>query len=267
MQCGFDREEVSRDMLPLPSSFAATPFEIRPCTQASKSDPQPSEITFGGRKRRPVKRKDENVAVTSQPTAAQAAALKQLELHIIDFLKGPPAPEKDSNEMMHRTKLDYQQQEVKFPEPVTWKQLEPALPPAESAGRVGAADLAEGLAKQWLTDFHRCLLDETECQLHLLTVRYGSSPKTNAVDGCAKRGLFTFLRPTQVFHAGGAPVLNGLFGVKKRGKVVGATGAPVLRININALPSSAYQMVLTGDIRALPSHGQWSGIQVDDQNG
>ena len=67
-----------------------------------------------------MKRKDENVAVSSQPTAAQGAALKQLELYIIDFFKGPPIPEKDWNEMMRRTKLDYQQQEVKFPEPVTW---------------------------------------------------------------------------------------------------------------------------------------------------
>ena len=111
---------------------------------------------------RQMKRKDENVAVSRKPTAHHAAALKQLDLYIIDFLKGPPIPGKDWNEMMRRTQLDYQQQEVKIPEPVTWEQLEPARPPAESAGRVRAADRAEGIAKQWLADHHRCLLDETE---------------------------------------------------------------------------------------------------------
>ena len=33
--------------------------------------------------------------------------------------------------MLRRTNLDQQQQEVKFPEPVTEEQLEPALPPEE----------------------------------------------------------------------------------------------------------------------------------------
>ena len=68
--------------------------------------------------------------MSSQPTAAQAAALKQLEVYIIDFLKGPSVPETDWTEMLRRTKLDYQQQEVNVHEPVAWEQLEPALPPA-----------------------------------------------------------------------------------------------------------------------------------------
>ena len=33
---------------------------------------------------------------------------------------------------------------------------------------------------------------------------------------------------------------------------------------INALPSNAFQMFLAGGIRALPFHGQRSGIQLDD---
>ena len=41
--CGFDREEVSRDLPPLPISVAATPFEIRLCTQASESVPSPAK--------------------------------------------------------------------------------------------------------------------------------------------------------------------------------------------------------------------------------
>ena len=51
---------------------------------------------------------------------------------------------------------------------------------------------------------------------------------------------------------------------KKYGKVVDATGASVLRMIINAIPSNAYQMLVAGDITAFPYHGQWSGIQLLD---
>ena len=44
----------------------------------------------------------------------------------------------------------------KFSESVAWEQLQPA--PGETARGVRAADLAEGVSKQWLTHPGRCLL-------------------------------------------------------------------------------------------------------------
>ena len=59
------------------------------------------------------------VAVSSQPTAARTVGALHRR-----FPQRTASAWKDWNELMRRTKLDCQQQEVKF--------LEPALPPAES---------------------------------------------------------------------------------------------------------------------------------------
>ena len=47
-------------------------------------------------------------------------------------------------------------------------------------------------------------------------------------------------------------MLNGTSGVPKKGKLVEGTNCPILRL-----------MIIEADIRALPYHGQWSGIEVD----
>ena len=60
------------------------------------------------------------------------------------------------------SRSSYQRQELKLSEPVAWEQLEPPLPPVESATRVRAADLADGVSKQWLTNPRRCLLAKTK---------------------------------------------------------------------------------------------------------
>ena len=80
--------------------------------------------------------------------------------------------------------------------------------------------------------------------------------------GCARRGLFTFLRPRDVFSSVGTPVLNGMFGMPKKGKLVEGTNLPIVRLILNAIPSNPLQRIIEADIRALPYHGQWSGSEV-----
>ena len=46
---------------------------------------------------------------------------------------------------LSRARLDWNGQKVKLPEPVTWEQLEPALPSAESAARTRAVDMGQGV--------------------------------------------------------------------------------------------------------------------------
>ena len=96
-----------------------------------------------------------------------------------------------------------------FQEPVTWEKLDPALPPAKSAGRVR-------VAKQWLTDSPTAS-DWPAAPLRSKVWVQSQCEWERVVEGCAERGFFTLLRPDEVFHAGGAPVLNGLFlALKKR---------------------------------------------------
>ena len=41
------------------------------------------------------------------------------------------------------------------------------------------------------------------------------------------------------------------------------TNVPILRLILNAIPSNAFQRIVEADIRAVPYHGQWSGLEVD----
>ena len=58
-------------------------------------------------------------------------------------------------------------------------------------------------------------------------------------------------------------MLNGMFGVAKKGELVEGTSLPILGLVLNAILSGAFQRVVEVDIGALPYHGQWSGIEVD----
>ena len=73
---------------------------------------------------------------------------------------------------------------------------------------------------------------------------------------CEKKGLF---------HVGGAPLLTGLFGVAKKGKLEADTQLPVLSMIVNAIPANSIQSMIEGDIRALPFFGQWAGIELDEE--
>ena len=50
----------------------------------------------------------------------------------------------------------------------------------------------------------------------------------------------------------------------KEGQVGGGSNLPILRLILNLIPSNAFQPIIAADIRALPYHGQWSGIETDD---
>ena len=57
-----------------------------------------------------------------------------------------------------------------------------------------------------------------------------------------------------------------MFGVPKNGKLVEGTNLPILRRILIAIPSRAFQRIIEADIRALPHHGQSSGIEVDQDD-
>ena len=83
--------------------------------------------------------------------------------------------------------------------------------------------------------------------------------------GAADRGIFNFLKKENIFHCRGTPLLNGLFGVEKKNKIL-ENGEPVLRMIINAIPANALQETIEADIRTLPYFVQWSAISVDEED-
>ena len=66
---------------------------------------------------------------TNDMNAAQAQAVAQLRKYIQGFLSGRRVPQLDWAGELASTRIDYNGEEVKTAQLVTWRQLEPALPP------------------------------------------------------------------------------------------------------------------------------------------
>ena len=133
-------------------------------------------------------------------------------------------------------KVDYNGEEIKLPEAITWAQIAPALPPANLTARERAIDLAEGPTRELLRDPTKVLLPSAEWPQLAPQANVWVASGNDWADickGCARRGLFTFLRPRDVFSSVVTPVLNGMFGVPKKGKLVEGTNLPILRLILN----------------------------------
>ena len=133
-----------------------------------------------------------------------------------------------------------------------------------------AIDLAEGPLRELLRDPMKVLLPSPEWpqpvpQANVLVA--SCDDWEDICKGCAQRGLFTFLRPQDVFSCDGEARLNGMFGVPKHVKLVEGTNLSILRLILNAIPSDAFHFFFEADIGALPYHCQWSGIEVDGDDG
>ena len=97
---------------------------------------------------------------TNDMNAAQAQAVAQLRKYIQGFLSSTRVPQLDWAGELASTRIDYNGEEVKTAQLVTWRQLEPALPPPGNAGCVRAADLLEGWARACMEDPTKTLLPE-----------------------------------------------------------------------------------------------------------
>ena len=196
--------------------------------------------------------------------AAQTQALARIR----GLLSGPTVPQLDWAGELASTRVDYNGEEFKTAQLVTWKQLEPALPPLGKAGCVRAADLLKGWVRACMEDPTKILLPEDKWpdEFPQPQVWVESQKDWHEIcAGAAERGLFTFPKEQDVFHFQGKLLLNGLFGVEKKKKSLDS-GEPVLRMIINAIPANALQETIEADIRTLPYFGQWSAVSVDKEN-
>ena len=73
-------------------------------------------------------------------------------------------------------------------------------------------------------------------------------------------GMISVLPYSSFLFHGGRPLLNGAFGVSKRGKFL-QSGEDVLRLVVNCIPSNAIQFPFSGDISTLPFPHQWKGFE------
>ncbi|CAL1153513.1 unnamed protein product, partial [Cladocopium goreaui] len=73
--------------------------------------------------------------------------------------------------------------------------------------------------------------------------------------GLVSAGVCTWIEESEVFHVGGVPLLNGMFGVTKDEWT--AEGDEIFRLIMNLVPLNALCLPMSGDVDTLPS---WGGM-------
>ena len=146
-------------------------------------------------------------------------------------------------------------------QPLTWAQMEPALPPKEHCAAIPLESLCDGPVLEYLLHPERSLVDLSgvaACpkpgKLH---VRPGELNRI--AKGLLERRLVRPVLAHELIMVAGRPLLNGFFGVGK-GKFLGPeagvdSGLEVLRFIMNLSCTNSLCRPFKGDIGALPFYG------------
>ncbi len=196
-------------------------------------------------------------------SVAQTAAVDYLGTQVEHFLETDPVmPDTDWCAYLRLRRTTYSGEMMLKGLQLTWRQMEPALPPAELSGSVDATALAAPALRPFLERPELSIKPRDEWPARLRQVRVRADPAEwqRILVGLFQRRLIRFLREDQLVYWRGAPLLNGAFGVPK-----GDTSAPdfnvadvALRFIVNLQPSNDLQNVIMGDIRGLPLFTQWT---------
>ena len=154
---------------------------------------------------------------------------------------------------------------MEIAQPMTYVEIEPGLPPLGYGGVVPLVDLLAGEVRAELEHPELLLLDQDTPAPGPLRAKVHAAPSEWAliVRECIRRGVMREIPYDDIYRHQGEPVLNGAFGVLKKGKV-NAEGGRVLRLIMNLIPSNSLQRMIGGDVEELAGPMAWLPIHLDD---
>ena len=197
------------------------------------------------------------------PNAAQMSALSNIDKWVQHFCHSPVAQVKlpSFSELAAQRGVDYSGEEISHALPLKLGELRPGLPVEGVAGSLCAAGVSAPEVRSWVCDPGLTLKAEKDWpkQVPKATIK---ATREDWYDICCELVKLNILEPIpydEIFRAHGEVVLNGAFGVLKKG-----TPAPgesrVTRLIMNLIPSNSYQRLMAGDLGTLSSSTNWCNI-------
>ena len=145
--------------------------------------------------------------------------------------------------------VDYRGDEVQVAQSFAWKNIEPTIPP--QVGTIPLSAVCGEGALAYVENFEEFLIPEADqVLLKPPRVQVQDSDWEAVVQGLVSRKLCCIMPVKDLYHVGGRPVLNGLFGVSKHEFT---DGVEHLRLIMNLCPINALCRPLHSDIGTLPS--------------
>lgn len=191
----------------------------------------------------------------STPNVCQKKCLDEMAVQIRRFceLEGQ-VDELDWADFFRVKTVDYCGDEVKVGRWFTWSNISPALP--AEVGRVPLEDVCSLGSKHYVLHFDEYLKAPSDWPtVHAPRVMVDDSSWGAVCTGLVSAGVCTWIEESEVFHVGGVPLLNGMFGVTKDEWT--AEGDEIFRLIMNLVPVNALGLPMSGDVDTLPS---WGGM-------
>lgn len=214
------------------------------------------------------------------PTPTQVAALQIIDRWVEAFCVEPQKHISipTFRDLVKSRSVDYSGDEVGHALPLRLEELEPGLPVKGTAGALSAVAAATGAVRDWVRDPYLTLKPQDQWPLKVPQARINGT-KSEWYRVCKvlyERGIIESIPLEKVFHAHGAPVLNGAFAVLKKGKAQGGE-TKVTRLIMNFVPTNSFQRLMAGDLSTLNSSSAWTQLLLrndevllwsgDDQRG
>ena len=163
-------------------------------------------------------------------------------------------------------RVGYDGEEVFVCHPLSLEQVEPSLPPMGHGGVIKALDWVGPSSRRFLLNPQDCLLEKPNLSKARIPGRVHVVPgeKVRLAKELVKRNNICVWHPLEDIHKiGDEPLLNGMFGVPKSATV--PSGACVLRLIMNLIPSNCCLQQLQGKVSTLPSINVWQSIYMEEE--
>eukprot|EP00438_Fugacium_kawagutii_P009174 Skav206215 [mRNA] locus=scaffold1844:512197:519913:- [translate_table: standard] len=156
--------------------------------------------------------------------------------------------------------VSYTGEEISAPEVLSVSQVVPGLPPEDHGGSVALEDWLGGKCKWYIENPRACIEEDIGQTLPPLKakVHIAAGEKMALAKLLVERRICRWTPENRVVQYRGVRVLNGMFGVRKKG--LASCGRPILRLIMNMIPSNSIHRVISGRVGRLPNICAWSNI-------
>ena len=154
---------------------------------------------------------------------------------------------------------------MRSPEPLTWRQVAPALPKAGHGARIVASEISEGWMRDVFDDPLHSLLPRSawpKCAGAAKMWVQDEAEWVKIIRGMAANKLVDFLRPGERFFWSGSPLGTGKFRRDQKEQKDPKRALRAENVICNAIPSNEFFRSQADDIGMLPYFGQLQGVEL-----
>ncbi|CAK0905731.1 unnamed protein product [Prorocentrum cordatum] len=203
-------------------------------------------------------------SLTLAQRQAMAHLLSRAEVFAEDPFASVEVPALSS--ALQHAAIDYSGEPAVKALPCVLAELKPGLPQPEHAGALDACEFVDADIGAWLNDPSVALKPEAEWPNPLPRARVNVTSDSDwealAVH-LVELGIFTVLEPHEVFQVRGAPLLNGLFAVEKKG-APGPGAERVTRLILNMVPGNSLLKPFVGEASTLAASTGWTTLHLPE---